>query len=191
MKFYAVSPEALKEAEQSGSTALVVPEDARPDNKDPDAFRWAEAVTIEKCEAAEQQWEGEADMWQRFSIHCRISPEGSGKNSGRMVFGDHRINTDAFFKRQNKEEKAYKQSKFTITMLSRLLAACGYEWDKALGIPPKIFEEVFGEKAALVGQQLWVEIKQGPMKTRNAEGELVVREDGRMRSEITRYSPYA
>jgi hypothetical protein len=191
MRFWDVSPETLKESQQMGSSALVPPDDAKPDTRDPEALRWTEVVQVETLRVEEHQWEGDPDHWQRFGAQLRIQPEMPGtKNAGRVLFADHMVSEEHFFKAQHKDTKPYKQSKFSINLISQLLRACGYEWDQSLGIPKEVFSEAFGDESPLIGQKLYVEVKQSPRRVRDAEQQLVVDPEGRKRDEPMRYVSY-
>jgi hypothetical protein len=183
MPFFDVSPEALKEAQQMGSNALVVPDDARPVGDD--AWQWTEAVMVDKVSDDQIVYDGSADTWYRYNLQLRIQPlQKATKNSNRVIFGDHQINKSAYIDR--KED--HGRSKWAISRLSELLKAAGYTIDKP-GEFKEAMEDAFKDESPLRGVNLWVELKQH-QKMKYDENRQLVKDGDKVRIDIQRYIKY-
>lgn len=196
MEFYDISPESIKESTATGNNWLIKPDDARPDNREPNAWRWTDVITIEKVRRDEVDWQD--GVWERLSVQLRIGAkdENPNVNLNRVTFGDMKrheteyLKPQAFGTKVDKNSTQWKKSNYANGMLIRFLSAC--DVDITDGISKEVLEECFGDESPLIGKQLWVEIKQKPAFIRNPENEeeWIEDPDGKKKDEITKYMRY-
>lgn len=164
IQYIKVTQDAVKEAEASQSSKLLVPPTAKLNRKDPEDARWRERIKIVEVSAEELESKAGDDHIQ-FTVRGEITEEGSsGSNVGRTVTSRMRINPAAYAA-GDKKDGQYKMSRGTIARLTELFRAVGYYEDGDL--EAAFFDQMFpaedsGETSPLLDQEVEIEVHQSP-----------------------------